>query len=226
MYNYVFYRLHMSIYEAIEKLNELANTAVSEKISGISPLSDEASPLNIRKLYDFSSKLKSIADEDMYDELGDVISKLKSYAEQVKRQDFSDIIEALEAVDQKYQESKTTSDANKAYRDKYSKGLVAEICQGNQYELGASGGECFGFTMALADPELSPYERPRPAKPTTMKLTEQIHRYHKSQQKTTDDEIAFRGAIVQRQKYCFGGKAQANLILVTHLTHARLAVHF
>lgn len=97
--------------------------------------------------------------------------------------------------------------------NKYQKYLVAEICQDAQYELGTSGGECYGFGMAMADTSLSPYGKAKEASPPQIRLTQMIHDYQINQTTDNDGLNKIRKTSLQNKKLCVGSLQQAEKIL-------------
>ncbi|MFT4059356.1 MAG: hypothetical protein QM652_07390 [Legionella sp.] len=101
-------------------------------------------------------------------------------------------------------------------REKYSLFLsrqIAEPFQGDgseSYRLGLSKGECYGFTFAMVDPELSPYEKCSSNK--KLYLNRKIHNYQKNQTDRHKDQTTIKRKRLTRELFCPDFKKQAEKI--------------
>jgi hypothetical protein len=96
---------------------------------------------------------------------------------------------------------------------------IAYINQVIDYRLGSSNGECFGYTYAMVDPELSPYKRPASSSITTtsipvIHLNKKIYDYQKNQ---NSPERKIRNNRLTRRLFCPDIEQQA-IQLLSHVT--------
>ncbi len=76
--------------------------------------------------------------------------------------------------------------------------LIATLRQGKDHRLGLSRGECYGFTFAMVDPELSLYKKPH----TALHLNRKIHEYQKFQMDRDHDQDHIKRKRLTREYFC------------------------
>ena len=76
-------------------------------------------------------------------------------------------------------------------------------------ELGNSNGECYGFTMSMADSELSPYKN---NKIKTIQFNKAIYQYQKNQTDRNKDQAAIKRTRLTGIRFCPSIKAQATAL--------------
>lgn len=75
---------------------------------------------------------------------------------------------------------------------------IAKLDQNESYKLGSSRGECYGFTLAMVDPALSPYKN----KIEKIDLNEKIHNYQKNQRDREKDQELIKRTRLTREYFC------------------------
>jgi hypothetical protein len=75
---------------------------------------------------------------------------------------------------------------------------IALLDQNESYKLGASDGECYGFTLAMVDPTLSPYKN----KVEQIDLTEKIYNYQKNQRDREKDQELIKRTRLTHEYFC------------------------
>ena len=86
---------------------------------------------------------------------------------------------------------------------------IATVKQSNLEKMGKSRGECYGFTYAMVDPELSPYKNPG----ITIDLNREIHRYQRNQFVREKDQQSIKRTRLTREYFCPDSRKQAQQIL-------------
>ena len=87
---------------------------------------------------------------------------------------------------------------------------IAKIDQGQDPSLGLSQGECYGFTFAMVDPELSPYKKSE----KTIKFVRPIHDYQRDQNDRKRDQGAVKKTRLTREYFCPNLHEQAEKIII------------
>ncbi len=78
--------------------------------------------------------------------------------------------------------------------------LIAKLVQGKLYELGVSEGECYGFTHAMADPDISPYQVNNYSQ--SIDLTQKTYDYQKNQHNRKKDQKTIQRTRLTREYFC------------------------
>lgn len=77
--------------------------------------------------------------------------------------------------------------------------LVNELVQGTMKELGASGGQCYGFTMSMADSGLSPYKN---KDKKHIEFNKAIHKYQRNQNNREKDQKYIKTTRLTIKTFC------------------------
>lgn len=87
--------------------------------------------------------------------------------------------------------------------------LIASINQAELVKMGTSSGECYGFTYAMANPNLSPYKNPGMG----IDLNQDVHNYQKFQSNREKDQQSIKRTRITRKHFCPDAQQQARQIL-------------
>lgn len=83
---------------------------------------------------------------------------------------------------------------------------IDKFSQGSMKQLGKSKGECYGFTMSMADPDLSIYKKEGKKQ---VRLNRDIHNYQKNQSDREKDQQKIKRTRLTIQRFCPSIKKQA-----------------
>ncbi|MFA5960574.1 MAG: hypothetical protein WC785_08650 [Tatlockia sp.] len=104
----------------------------------------------------------------------------------------------------------------KVILQKFQPHLIAKIIQGENYRLGSSLGECYGFTFAMADPQFSPYKNPelktQNGRIPKINLNEAVHNYQRGQKSRAQDQQTVKKTRITRRHFCPDYRTQAEEI--------------
>lgn len=148
------------------------------------------------------------------DDLIELCSKNKTKHEH-KINTLTEIKKELEIIQLKFSTSMDDDKVRKAAHQ-YQPYAIATISQSSQYQLGSSKGECYGFTLAMADSSLTPYGKTHEdTNIPSVKLTEAIHKYQINQDTNNDGLGKIKKSSLSNKKLCVGARDQAKKILKT-----------
>jgi hypothetical protein len=152
--------------------------------------------------------------------LGILIEKIKSYSEDHDNSPLNplldDIVKDLLIVKNGRTAPSSTQDTTASSRPKATQSepspelkqykallesrlRIANLTQGAMNDLGNSNGECYGFTMSMADSDLSPYKN-REIK--QVEFNKAIHKYQKNQSNREKDEKYIKRSRMTTKTFC------------------------
>lgn len=160
--------------------------------------------------------LQARANSNKYDELDDLISDIETYLEAnlncfyYATLDF--ILQDVRSIKERqegFHLASTIPASDEVYhRFNQAPYKIAEIAQGSMPALGLSRGECYGFTFAMVDRNLSPYIAGNPP----IQFNREIHQYQENQGNRERDQAKVKRTRLTGELYYPNYQQQAHAI--------------